>query len=68
MAMTVKEMEPALATRRAFPAFDLVGRFKDMTSLTEAESKYGHVVQSAGDRFCRQARGEAEDRNSRLVC
>jgi hypothetical protein len=48
MTMTVKEMEPAVETRRAFSAFDLVGRFKDMTSLTEAESKYDHVVQSAG--------------------
>jgi hypothetical protein len=48
MAMTAEEMEPAVETRRAFSALDFIGRFKEMTSLAEAESKYGHVVQSAG--------------------
>ena len=46
--MTAEEMEPAVETRRAFSALDFIGRFKEMTSLAEAESKYGHVVQSAG--------------------
>jgi hypothetical protein len=48
MAMTAEEMEPAVETRRAFSALDFIGRFKEMTSLAEAESKYGPVVQSAG--------------------
>jgi hypothetical protein len=46
--MTVKEMAPAVETRRAFSASNSNGRFKDMTSLAEAESKYAHVVRSAG--------------------
>jgi hypothetical protein len=48
MAMTAEEMEPAVETRRALSALDFIGRFKEMTSLAEAESKHGPVVQSAG--------------------
>jgi hypothetical protein len=46
--MTVKEMAPAVETRRAFSAFNPNREIRDMTSLADAESKYAYVVQGAG--------------------
>jgi hypothetical protein len=48
MAMTANEMGPAEERRRAFSALNSNWEVQDVTSLAEAESKYGHVVQSAG--------------------
>ena len=41
-------MGPAEERRRAFSALNPNREVHDVTSLAEAESKYGHVVQSAG--------------------
>jgi len=46
--MTANEMGPAEERRRAFSALNSNWEVQDVTSLAEAESKYGHVVQSAG--------------------
>ena len=43
-----KKMGPAEKRRRAFSALNPNREVHDVTSLAEAESKYGHVVQSAG--------------------
>lgn len=49
--MTVKEWSLPWETRQAFRALTPNWETQDMTSLAEAESKYGHVVKNAGGRI-----------------
>ena len=46
--MTIKEWSLPWETRQAFRGLSPNWEIQDMTSLAEAESKYGHVVQNAG--------------------